>query len=168
MWDSPVWFWALQLTVPFLIVPCLPELLNPSCLQTTCAAGVPQKSSHTVPHSPPRHTSTLPSTGLEPFTNLTSPKRQPGTDSGECSTERVNYYMYMLFNILAHLQYSQVLEILDLEIFVSLIARACRQSFIHVLLNFGVEKFRLLMYNYIERGRISHDGSFVGQQSRPS
>ncbi len=45
----------------------------PSWLQTTVASRRPQLSSHTVPHAPPKHTSTRPSSVLGPFTSLTSP-----------------------------------------------------------------------------------------------
>ena len=37
------------------------SVLRPSCLQATIASFVSQKSSHTVPHCPWRHTSTRPS-----------------------------------------------------------------------------------------------------------
>ena len=38
----------------------LPSELSPSCLQTTAASELPQKSSHTVPQIPPKQISTLP------------------------------------------------------------------------------------------------------------
>ena len=46
----------------------------PSCLQTTRASGVPQKSSHTVPHWELRQISTLPWVSEDPPTNLIAPK----------------------------------------------------------------------------------------------
>ena len=46
---------------------------NPSCLQTTCASAEPQRSSHTVPHTPLTQTSTQPSLEKEPPTSLTDP-----------------------------------------------------------------------------------------------
>ena len=50
---------------------------NPSCLHTTLASAVPQKSSHTVPHVLLMQTSTRPSLGVGPLTSLTSPVVQP-------------------------------------------------------------------------------------------
>ena len=44
----------------------------PSCLQTTVASEVPQKSSHTVPQLWLRHSSTRPSVGAVPPTSLMS------------------------------------------------------------------------------------------------
>ena len=49
---------------------------NPSCLQTTRASLVPQRSSHTVPHSLSIQTSTLPSVSFDPPTSLISPSVQ--------------------------------------------------------------------------------------------
>ena len=46
---------------------------NPSCLHTTTASLVPQKSSQTVPHVLLLHTSTRPSFGTAPLTSLISP-----------------------------------------------------------------------------------------------
>ena len=46
---------------------------NPNCLQTTTASSPDQKSSHTVPHVPLRHTSILPSSNVSPLTSLISP-----------------------------------------------------------------------------------------------
>ena len=50
---------------------------NPSCLHTTLASGVPQKSSHTVPHVLALQISTRPSFGPLPPTNRRSPEAQP-------------------------------------------------------------------------------------------
>lgn len=47
-----------------------PVLENPSWAHTTPASLLSQKSSHTVPHVPLRHTSTRPSLSFPPFTNL--------------------------------------------------------------------------------------------------
>ena len=49
----------------------LPCVLNPSCLHVTLASLALQPSSHTVPHPPPKHTSTRPSKALEPPLSLT-------------------------------------------------------------------------------------------------
>ena len=46
---------------------------NPSCLHTTRASLELQLSSHTVPHTPPMHTSTLPSLSFDPPISRTSP-----------------------------------------------------------------------------------------------
>ena len=56
-----------------ILSPCAP---NPSCLQTTRASLVPQRSSHTVPHSLSIQTSTLPSVSFDPPTSLISPSVQ--------------------------------------------------------------------------------------------
>ena len=50
--------------------------MNPSCLQTTLASLASHPSSHTVPHSLLIQISTLPSKGLKPPDNLTSPYEQ--------------------------------------------------------------------------------------------
>ena len=47
--------------------------LNPNCLQTTSASLRSQTLSHTVPHSPLTHTSTLPSSDVDPFISRTAP-----------------------------------------------------------------------------------------------
>ena len=49
---------------------------NPSCLHTTLASFVDQKSSHTVPQVSLKQISTLPSLGTEPPNSLTSPSLQ--------------------------------------------------------------------------------------------
>ena len=46
---------------------------KPSCPHTTLASRLSQKSSATVPHIPPIHTSTRPSEGTVPFNSLISP-----------------------------------------------------------------------------------------------
>ena len=46
---------------------------NPNCLHTTVASVLSQKSSQTVPHCPPKHTSTRPSRRVLPSTSLNSP-----------------------------------------------------------------------------------------------
>ena len=51
----------------------LHEGLYPSCLQTTSASPRSQPLSHTVPHSPLTHTSTLPSSDVDPFISRTAP-----------------------------------------------------------------------------------------------
>ena len=51
-------------------------VMNPSCLQTTLASLLSHPSSHTVPHSLLIQISTLPSKGLKPPDNLTSPYEQ--------------------------------------------------------------------------------------------
>ena len=50
----------------------VPSEGNPNCWQTTEASTSSHLSSHTVPHTPPMHTSTLPLPSSSPFTNLTS------------------------------------------------------------------------------------------------
>ena len=50
-----------------------PALGNPSCLQTTRAPMLSQKSSHTVPQALLKHTSTRPSSSVSPPTSLTVP-----------------------------------------------------------------------------------------------
>ena len=50
-----------------------PEPENPSCRQATLASTVSQKSSHTVPQSPFRQTSTLPFKLVEPELSLMLP-----------------------------------------------------------------------------------------------
>ena len=51
-------------------------VMNPSCLHTTLASLLSHPSSHTVPHSLLIQISTLPSKGLKPPDNLTSPYEQ--------------------------------------------------------------------------------------------
>ena len=46
--------------------------LYPSCRQTTVESLMSQLLSHTEPHSPLRHISTRPSSGVKPSTSLTS------------------------------------------------------------------------------------------------
>ena len=48
----------------------------PSCLHTTWASRLSQRSSHTVPHTPPTHTSTLPSLAVRPPSRRRSPVLQ--------------------------------------------------------------------------------------------
>ena len=57
----------------------IPEPENPSCLQATLASAVVQPSSHTVPQSPFRHTSTLPLKLEDPFLSLMLPWEHPVT-----------------------------------------------------------------------------------------
>ena len=56
----------------------LPDPENPSCRQATLASIVAHPSSHTVPQSPLRHTSTLPCE-LEPPLSLMSPCEHPSS-----------------------------------------------------------------------------------------
>ena len=58
-------------------VTTLPVEANPSCRQATLASGVPQKSSHTVPHTLLLHISTRPSLEFDPPRSLISPWTQP-------------------------------------------------------------------------------------------
>ena len=53
-----------------------PSGRNPSCLQTTDASLLSQRSSHTVPHTLPKQISTLPSISVWPPTRRTSPSVQ--------------------------------------------------------------------------------------------
>lgn len=53
----------------------IPSLCE-SCLQTTPASRLSHESSQTVPHTPSRHTSSLPRRSLEPPTNWMSPSSQ--------------------------------------------------------------------------------------------
>ena len=66
--------WSLN-SHPFLVI--IPEVENPSCLQTTRASDELQKSSQTVPHLPLTQTSTRPSRAEVPPTSLISPCVQP-------------------------------------------------------------------------------------------
>ena len=70
-----------EVIIPACMIRCsdsyyLPDIENPSCLQTTCASTVPQKSSQTVPHSPFTQISTRPSSRLLPPTSLMLPLEQ--------------------------------------------------------------------------------------------
>ena len=58
-------------------VTALPVEANPSCRQATLASGVPQKSSHTVPHTLLLHISTRPWLEFDPPRSLMSPWTQP-------------------------------------------------------------------------------------------
>ena len=58
---------------PNMLAAHLPSVAKPSSLHTTLASGGPQSSSHTVPQTPSRHTSTLPSRSVVPFTSRTDP-----------------------------------------------------------------------------------------------
>jgi len=62
----------------------IPEPENPSCLQATLASAVVQPSSHTVPQSPFRHTSTLPLKLEDPFLSLMLPWEHPVTQILQC------------------------------------------------------------------------------------
>ena len=62
----------------------LPVSEYPSCLQTTLASGVPQKSSQTVPQLLFKQTSTRPSKLVLPPINLTSPSVQANTTIDTC------------------------------------------------------------------------------------
>ena len=53
-----------------------PRGVYPSCLHTTWASRLSQRSSHTVPHTPPTHTSTLPSLAVLPSSRRRSPVLQ--------------------------------------------------------------------------------------------
>ncbi len=55
----------------------------PNCLHATLAADVPQLSSHTVPHTPPIHSSTLPSVDIEPSINRIDPSVQAETKNNK-------------------------------------------------------------------------------------
>jgi len=67
------------------VFPCLPKREKPSWIQTTSVSCLPQKSSHTVPHSSFKHISTLP-VELEPrFVSLTSPDVQTIADNTQWS-----------------------------------------------------------------------------------
>ena len=60
---------ALQVIILSYVTPILPPLaLYPSCLHTTLASLLSQKSSHTVPHTPLMQTSTLPALFTGPLT----------------------------------------------------------------------------------------------------
>lgn len=56
-----------------------PVLVYPSCAQATWASGAPQKSSHTVPHTPPMQISRRPSLDVCPLTSLRAPCVQSKT-----------------------------------------------------------------------------------------
>jgi len=60
---------ALQVIILSYVTPILPPLaLYLSCLHTTLASLLSQKSSHTVPHTPLMQTSTLPALFTGPLT----------------------------------------------------------------------------------------------------
>ena len=59
-------------------------LVMPSCRHTTCASDAPQLWSQTVPHSPLRQISTLPSFLVAPSTNL----RPPSTVQVSATTDK--------------------------------------------------------------------------------
>ena len=63
---------------------------HPNCLHTTVASFLSQSSSHTVPHTPFWHISTLPSFELEPSTNFKSP---------ELHSESVNIKMMVILTV---------------------------------------------------------------------
>ena len=55
----------------------IPNVGYPSCLQTTRASVVLQPLSHIVPHTPPRHISTLPSLDVvPPLKRIVPPTKQ--------------------------------------------------------------------------------------------
>ena len=62
----------------------LPEE-KPSCWHAMAALLLSQESSHTVPHCPPRHTSTRPSSSVTPPASLNAPvvHRRPELRSGK-------------------------------------------------------------------------------------
>jgi len=70
-----------------------PVMPNVSCLHTTVASRSDQKLSHTVPHTPSRHSSTLPWNSLAPSTRRTSPftHERPGTGDGEMEGRKGGY-----------------------------------------------------------------------------
>lgn len=70
---------VLALTERLYISSAIPELEYPSCLHTTAASALLQKSLHTVPHTPLWHISTRPSKELVPPESLTSPAVQLST-----------------------------------------------------------------------------------------
>ena len=59
-----------------ILASTLPSVVNPSCLQTTVAALMFQKRLHTVPHTPSKQISILPSNSVWPPTNRISPSVQ--------------------------------------------------------------------------------------------
>ena len=63
--------------------PYTPEPEYPSCRQATLASTVDHPLPHTVPQSPFRHTSTLPSILVEPFLSLILPWVHPVRHRGE-------------------------------------------------------------------------------------
>lgn len=65
---------------------------NSSCLQTTAASLESHLSSHTEPHKPSRHISTLPSVDVRPFTSRTSPSLHSRAGEGSISFMRDKAY----------------------------------------------------------------------------
>ena len=63
----------------YCLVNCLHSVVRPSCLQATAASLASQRSSHTVPHCPRKHTSTRPSKLFLPPTSRISVLLQPAT-----------------------------------------------------------------------------------------
>ena len=57
----------------WILVSVIHDGLYPSCLQTTWTSLRSHPLSHTVPHSPLMHISTLPSSDVDPFTSRTAP-----------------------------------------------------------------------------------------------
>ena len=66
--------WSVQVNSPIVE--------NPSCLQTTVASILSQFTSHTVPHTPFKQISTLPSNSVWPPLNRTAPSVH-ATNRGE-------------------------------------------------------------------------------------
>ena len=56
----------------------IPFVENPNCPHTTVASAASHESSQTVPHCPPKHTSTRPSSEVGPPTSLTAPSVHSG------------------------------------------------------------------------------------------
>lgn len=89
----------------------VPLEFNPSWLQTTSASRLSQSSSHTVPHRPWMHSSTLPLYSEAPSTSRTSPVVQLAVRSAE-SGESVEYIVrpagHMGYNVVSIMVYGKL------------------------------------------------------------
>ncbi len=92
-----------------------PVVENPNCPQTTCASGVPQKSSHTVPHTPLRQTSTRPSFNDCPFTSLILPSVQSVMSSDKLHPRFLNLIFHTLCTAKSSIISMSVTEINHIE-----------------------------------------------------
>lgn len=84
------------------LVAIAPWSEKPSCLQTTVASGVPQKSSHTVPQVKFKQTSTRPSVRLLPPISLMSPLSHATTHKS--SDQHCEVFAYNKIELLVYIK----------------------------------------------------------------
>ena len=88
----------------------LPIMENPSCRHATRISTSPKESSHTVPHCPSTHTSTLPSLGTLPPVRRIAPELYCPLNENACHevfvTPHCTYHtMYTCFTCMLHISY---------------------------------------------------------------